>query len=141
MCGGKGGTLQTNTAGMCGECSQWMDHTGFATAQGGVCFPDLHCLVSRVPCKGTVPMGPAFHALPRSTLPRSLGAPQGHRRRCVVHFVPFSSPSSSGDQVLGEHTLPGGPCVLFTSPVLAAQFPRCTMRTQSQVCHVFPLGS
>ena len=36
------GTLQTNIIVMCGECSQCMAHTGFATAQGGVCFQGLH---------------------------------------------------------------------------------------------------
>ena len=30
----EGGTLQTNTADTCGECSQWMDHTVFATVHG-----------------------------------------------------------------------------------------------------------
>ena len=52
-----------------------------------------------------------------------------------MHFVPFSGLSSSGNQVLGEHTVPGGPCVLITSPVPAAWFPglpqehclRCTV--------------
>ena len=28
-----------------------------------------------------------------------------------VHFVPFPGLSCSGDQVLGEHTVSGGPCV------------------------------
>ena len=38
-----------------------------------------------------------------------------------MRFVPFPGLSSSGDQVLGECTVPGGPYVLITSPVLAAQ--------------------
>ena len=58
-----------------------------------------------------------------------------------VRFVPFPGPSSSGDQVLGEHTVPGGLCILITSPVPAAWFPRCARRAPSQVCHVSPLGS
>ena len=29
-----------------------------------------------------------------------------------LHFVPFPGLSSSGDQVLGKHTLPGGWCIL-----------------------------
>ena len=58
LCCGDRGTLQRNTAGVCEECSQFMDHTGFATAQGRVCFPGLHCSGSRVPCKDTVPRGP-----------------------------------------------------------------------------------
>ena len=58
-----------------------------------------------------------------------------------LRFVPFPGSSSSGDQVLGEHTVPGGLCILITSPVLAAQFPRFAMRALSQVCCVSPLGS
>ena len=55
-----GGTLQTNTAGMCGDCSQWMGHTGFTIAQGSVYFLGPHCSGSRVFCKGTVPSGPCI---------------------------------------------------------------------------------
>ena len=58
-----------------------------------------------------------------------------------VHFVPFSGPSNSGNQVLGERTVPGGLCVLITFSRLAARFAGCTVRALSQVCHVSPLGS
>ena len=64
-----------------------------------------------------------------------------HRLIWTVHFVLFLGPSHSGDQEPDKYTLPGGPCVLFTSPVPAAGFPRCIMSIQSQVCHVSPLGS
>ena len=59
-------------------------------------FPGLRCSgsASRVLLKGTDLVGSVFHALP-----------------------------SSDDQVLGERTVPGGSCVLITSPVLAVQFP------------------
>ena len=43
--------------------------------------------------------------------------------------------------MLGEHTVPGGLCNLFTSQVPATWFPGCTVRTPSQVCRVSPLGS
>ena len=39
--------------------------------------------------------------------------------------MPFPGPSSSGDQVFGKCTVPGRPCVLITSLVLATWFPRC----------------
>ena len=55
--------------------------------------------------------------------------------------MPFPGLSSSGDQLLGECTIPDEPCVLITSLVAAARFPGCTRRTQSQVCCVSPLGS
>ena len=50
-------------------------------------------------------------------------------------------PSCSGNQKLGKCTFPGGPCILFISPVLATWFPCCTMRAQPQVCRVPPLES
>ena len=56
-------------------------------------------------------------------------------------FRPFPGLSSSGDQVLGECTVPGGLCILITSLVPASQFPGCTTRALSQVCRVSPLGS
>ena len=59
----EGGTLQTNTAGMCGKCSDCMDHIGFAPAQGSVFSLGLHCLGSRVLCKGTVPSGPCVSCI------------------------------------------------------------------------------
>ena len=55
--------------------------------------------------------------------------------------MPFSGLSSSGEQELGEHTVPGGPCVLITSPVLAAWCHGCARRATSQVCLMSPLES
>ena len=49
-----------------------------------------------------------------------------------VCFMPFPGLSSSGDQVLSECTVPGGPCVLITSPswplgFLAVHHLRCAV--------------
>ena len=99
-----------NITGTCGECSQCMDHTGFATAQGGVCFPGLHCLGSRVLCKGTVEAGPAFSALSRSKPLNFSGTLQGCRL--------------------------GWACVLCPSQIQAAQMTRYLESTMSQVGHV-----
>ena len=55
--------------------------------------------------------------------------------------MPFPGLSSSGNQVIGEHTLPGWQCTLITSLVLATWFPGCAMRALSQVCHMSPLES
>ena len=91
------------------ECSQCMDHTGFAPTHSGVCFPSLHCsgsagVLSRA--------GPAFCALPRSKLLRFgfLGTLQMHRL--------------------------GWACVLCPSQVQAAQVTRCLARTLPQVDRV-----
>jgi len=100
-CCGEGGTLQTNTTGVCGEYSQCLGRTGFAPltacvlsqstllrlyvalpgnclrrALGCVYFPGLSCSGSgsRVLHKGADLVGPAFCALPRSEQLRRQGA-------------------------------------------------------------------
>ena len=116
LCCGEWGTLQTSISGACGKCSHFMDHTRLAPTHSSMCFLGLHCLGSRLLCKITV-----------------------QSKLCI--FVLFPGPSSSDDQVLGECTVPGGPCVLITSLVLATQFLRCATRAPSHVCCVSPLGS
>ena len=103
LCCEEGGTLQTSIPGMCGECSQRMDHTGFAPAQGSVCFPGLHCSGSRLLCRALFKAGPAFRVLPRSKLLRFSDTPQGYRL--------------------------GWACVLCPSQVRAAQVMRCSVST------------
>ena len=58
-----------------------------------------------------------------------------------ICFMLFPCLSSSGNQVLGEHTVPGGPCVLITFLVLDAWFPGCAMGVPSQACSMSPLES
>ena len=48
-----------------------------------------------------------------------------------VRFVPFPGLSSPGEQLLGDRTVPGGPCVLITSLVPATRFPRFTTRAKA----------
>ena len=55
--------------------------------------------------------------------------------------MPFPGPSSSGNQVLGEHIVPGGLCALITSPVAGAQFLGCAARAPSLMFPVSSLGS
>ena len=108
LCCGEGETLQTNTPGMCGECSQWLDHTGFATAQGGMCFLGLHCSGSRVLCKGTVPSGP---------------------------YISGTSQVCSGSWVLQKFTYLDRHCILCPSQVQVAQVTKCLASALSQVDH------
>ena len=142
LCCGEGGTLQTNITGMCEECLQCMDHTGFIPAHGGVCFLGLYCSGPRMLCRGTVQSGHCVSCTSRvlAAQVQILGYSTRAQTWFGVRFLPFPGPSSSGDQVFGERTVPDGVCVLITSLVLAAQFPRCTVRAPSQVCHV-SLGS
>ena len=76
---GEGGTLQTNITGMCGVCSQGVDHTGFPTAHGMWTF-----LVYTVQAPGCSAgelskAGPGLYALPGSKPLRFRywGTPQG----------------------------------------------------------------
>ena len=60
----------------------------------------------------------------------TLGCPSSWCLRfpCLTAQTPGCSEGElSGNQVLGEHTVPGGPCILMTSPVSATHFPRCPM--------------
>ena len=111
LCCGWGGTLQTNITGVCGECVPCMDYTGFATAQGGMCFLGLHCSGSRCFAMAQPEAGPAFRALPRSKLLRSSGILQG----------PWLCWA----------------CVLGPSQVWAAQETMCLVNALSQVGYVF----
>jgi len=138
---GEGGTLQTNISGMCGECLQWMDHTGFDPAQGGVCFLGLRCLGSRVLCRSTVQSGPCILCTSQVLVIQVLKYSTKAQTQLGVHFMPFPDPSISDDQVLGVCIIPGGPCVLITYPVLATWFARCATKALSQLCHVSLLGS
>ena len=118
-----------NIAGVYGEHSQYMDHTGFAPAQGGLCFPGPHCSGSRVLCR-------ALHFVHFPGL--SLSSPiLSEGTDLVGHaFCALPRPECSGDQVLGEHTVPGGAWILITSLVPAVQFHFMTNRW-GNICHHF----
>ena len=141
-CCGDGGTLQTNVTGVWGECSQCLGHTGFAPAHGMCAFPSH--TAQAVVCSAGSCLRQALGCMHFPGLSHSgSGSWVLHEGADSVGpaFLPFSSLSSSGDQVLGEHTLPRCVVCLITSPVPAAQFPGCAAGAPSQVCHVSPLGS
>ena len=141
LCWGEGGNLQTNITGMLGSvCSAWT-MLGLPRPKAACTFWVHTAQAPGYSERGLSQVGPAFYVLPRSKPLRFLGALQGHRPRWAVCFVPFPGPTCSGNRVLGKHIVPGGLCILFTSPVLATWFPRCTARAQSQECCVSPLGS
>ena len=109
---GEGGTLQTNITGVCRECSQCMDHTGFAPAHGLCAFPVYSAQDPSGSAGKLSKVDPGFCALPRSKLLRFrfLGTPQGHRL--------------------------GWACVLCCSQVRGAQETRCLVSSLSHVCCV-----
>ena len=112
LCCGEGRTLQTNIAGLCGECSQWMDHTGFAPAHGMCACLGLYSQAPGCSAGALSKVGPATQVLGYSARTQT---------QLGVRFVPFPGPSSSGNQVSGKCTVPGGPCILITSPFPAAR--------------------
>ena len=137
LCYGEGGPLQTNTAGLCGKCLQWMDHTGFATAQGFVYFLGPSCSGSM---QEHCPKWALHFVNSQVSVTQVVCAPQGHRRGWAMRFVPFPGPSLQETRCLVS-TLSCGSCISCMSPVPAARFSGCAMRAQSQACPVSPLGS
>ena len=81
LCCGEGGTLQTNITGMCGECSQYLSHTGFAPTHGMCAFQVYTAQAPGCSAGELSKVGPGLRALPRSKLLkfRFLGTPQQHR--------------------------------------------------------------
>ena len=97
-CCGERGTLQTNTTGVCGECSQYFSCTGFVPVHG-LCFSG-----SRLLCQELPEVGPGLRALSRSKPLRFrfLSTPQRRRLSWT--------------------------CILCASQVQAAQVTRCLAR-------------
>ena len=90
-----------------------------------VCFPSLHCSGSRLLCLELSEVGPGLHALPRSKPLRFrllLRYSTKAQTRLDLPLVPFLGPSSSGDQVLGEHSHPQVWCVLSPPPSQLLRF-------------------
>ena len=107
-------------------CAFWVYTAQAASCSAGalsktalcfVHFPGLSCSGSgsQVLCKGTDSVGRVFCALSMSEQLKRTGAWRVHRPRWTMHLI--------------------------TSLVLAARFPRCSVRALSQVCHVSLLGS
>ena len=140
VCCGEGGTLQTIITGVCLQLS---GHIGFAPTHSMCAF--LVYTAQAPGCSAGAPSkaGPGLCALPRTKLLRFrfLDTPQRHRLRWACILCPSQvGASSSGAQVLGEHSLQvGGSSYHLPGP--SRLFPACAAGALSQVCHVSPLGS
>ena len=126
--------------GMCGECSQCMDHTGFVSAHGTCALlvyttqaPDCSagelskvgsrfCARPRSKLlwfrfsgthKGSDSDGHAFWALPRSEQLRRPGAWRAHCPRWAVHLNHLPCPRCSVSWVQQEHHLRCAVCLLW----------------------------
>ena len=113
-CCGEGGALQTNIPGVCSQCP---GHTGFAPAHGVCAFP---VYTAQAPgCSACNCLRWALGYVYFPGLSRSgSGSQVLHKGTDSVGpaFVPFPCPSSSGDQVLNEHSDPQVWCVLSPPP-------------------------
>ena len=127
----------------CVECSQSLGHTGFAPAHGVYAFPvytaqALGCFAGELS-----KVGPGLCALPRSKPLRLsfLSTPQRHRLGWACVLCPSQVQAAQATRCLVSSLSSGQAVHLITSPVPAAQFPRCAVGAPSQVCRVSPLGS
>ena len=99
-----------------------MNHTGFAPTHG-LCISQSTLLSLQVALQGNFPK----QALDLCTSQVAL---------VVMNYLPvfcaLPGSSSSGDQVLVQHTVPVGRCILIAYPVQATKFPGCAVRVPSQ---------
>ena len=114
LCCGEGGTVQTNTTGVCGECSQCLGHTEFAAAHGMCAFmvytaQALGCSVGEVS-----KAGPGSRALPRSKPLRFRfsGTPQRHRLSWTCVLCPSRSKQVRRPGAWRMHSPQVGWCLL-----------------------------
>ena len=99
-----------------------------------VCFPGLHCSGSRLLCRGTVQSRFRVSCTSQVLADQVLGYSTKAQTLLDLRFVPFPGPSTSGDQVLGERTLPRWVVHLIISLVPVPGFPGCTVGAPAQVC-------
>ena len=113
--GGRGGgTLQTNSTGVCGECLQCLGHTGFTPAHGVCAFPVFTAQAPGYSAGKLSKAGPGLHALPRSKplMFRFSGTPQRHRLGWACILCPPQVLASQATRCLASALSPGVWCVL-----------------------------
>ena len=136
-----GGALQTNITGMCGECSQCLGHTGFASAHSTCTVPVYTAQALGYSAGELSKAGPGLFSLPRSKPLRFrfLGTPQRHRLGWVCVLCPSQVQAAQATRCLASALSLA--VHLVTSLVPAAQFPGCAVTASSQMCHVSLLQS
>ena len=113
-CCGEGGTLQAN---VCRECSQCLSHTGFAPAHSVYAFPVY--TAQALGCSAGNCLRRALHFVHFPGLSCQVQVLRYSTKVQTwlgLHFVPVPGPSSSGDQVLGEHSCPQLKAVTYHLP-------------------------
>ena len=110
LCCREGETLQKNITGMCGECLQCMDHTGFALAHGTCTFPLSTAQAPGCSAGELSKAGPGLRALPRSKPLRFrfLGTPQRRRLGWACILCPSQVRAAQVTGCLASALSPGG---------------------------------
>ena len=113
---GEGGTLQTNTTGVCGECSQYLGHSGFAPTHSVCAFPVYTAQAPGCSEGELSEVSPGLCALPRSKTLRFRFSHTPQRRRlswaCILY--PSQVRTSQTTRCLERALSPGG--AVFLSP-------------------------
>ena len=106
LCCGEGGTLQTDTTGVCRECLQCLDHIGFAPAHGMCAFPVYTAQAPGCSARELSKAGPGLHVLPRSKPLRFrfFSIPQRHRLGWACVLCPSRSEQLSRSGAWRAHT-------------------------------------
>ena len=117
LCCGEEGTLQTNITGLCGECSQCLGHTGFASAHGMCAFPVYAAPASGCSAGESSKAGPGLHVLPRSKPFRFSGSPQRAQTGWACVLCPSQAQAAQVTGAWPAHSPQVGWCIL--SPPLS----------------------
>ena len=122
----------------CVGCAVCLGHTGFALAHGVCAFP-VYTAQAPGCSAGELWVLGCMHFPGLSLLVSGFRVLQKAQTRLGLPFVAFPGPSSSGDQVLDEHTLPR--CSVLLPPHPSCSVSGYTAGAPSQVCCVSPQGS
>ena len=122
-CCREGGTLQTNTTGVCGEYWQCLGHTGFAPAHSMCAFPVYTAQALGCSAGELSEVGPGLCALPRSK-PLKFRYSQRHRLGWACVLCPSQVRAAQATRCLANTLCPDGSCVLSLLP---PQPLRCAM--------------
>ena len=104
MCCGEGGTLQTNITGVCGEYSQCLGHTGFASTHSICAFPVYTAQAPGCSAGELSKVSSGLRVLPRSKPLRFRfsGTPQRHRLSWACVLCPFQVQAAQATRCLAS---------------------------------------
>ena len=118
-----------------------MDHDWFAAGEGGMYFAVHTAQAPGCSVRALSQVDLVFCTRPRSEPLRFSVLCKGTDAVGLYILCPFQVQAAQVTGCLVSALSQVGHVSLFTSPVLATQFPGCATKKQSQECCVSPLGS